>query len=93
MNKNIRCKLVILNNIIIFKIIIIFINYILYSFIYNLVTDKNNYKNNVFSNSIIVKLIKNDINLDIKICNYIKDKLKKRKRPFDYETEFFFLHH
>ena len=51
----------------------------------------NNYKKNIYTNINITYLIKNDFNIDIDACLYIKNKLNKREKPFDYENELSFL--
>ena len=86
MNKNIKSKFVLPNNIRFVKIIVIISYFFLYSVIFLFVLNNNNYFNRINA-----KLMKNDIILDEKTCNSIKNELKKRTRPLDYEKEFIFF--
>lgn len=74
------------NNKISLYIIIIFmiiLNYLISSFNKNVIINVRNIN--------ITNLIENKINFNETICRFVKQKLKKRIRPFDYEEELSFI--
>lgn len=66
----------------------IIINSFIFSFF---IIIKKNHNNNVFRNMNITELIINNLNLNNNECRFIKNELKKRNNPFDFENEFFFF--
>jgi hypothetical protein len=61
--------------------------YLLFSFNEN----RKSKKNNLFNNFNIKQLIKNERNLDNNDCNYIKNLMRNRTQPFDFENELIFF--
>ena len=51
----------------------------------------NNINNILYENLNIKEFINDTINLDNQACQFIKYKLEKRTRPFDYENELIFI--
>ena len=76
-----------------YKIFYIFISLfiIFYSFIIRSITIKNRIFKPFFNNKNITQLIQNNINLDDDVCLSVKNKLKQRAKPLDYENEFYFF--
>ena len=64
---------------------------ILYSLIFAFFIFKNLNNNNLYDDKRISKILENTIHLDNHACKYIKKKLEKRTRPFNYENEFIFF--
>lgn len=64
---------------------------IIYAFLFLFFVFRKNTKNNIYNDLVISKLIKNNQTLDDDACLYIKNKLKDRTRPFDYENELIFF--
>ena len=88
--KNFLLSNIIQYNSITFKLINLFIifNFLFFSFKFII---KKPLTRNLFRNINLTKLLINEKNLDYNDCSFIKHKLEKRKGPFDFETEFYFI--
>ena len=83
-------------NFYIFITLIILINYIIFLFIFirNKIAFSNLYKNvNItFLKENITKSIQNEISFIDIDCIFVKNKLKKRTQPFEFENELLFFY-